>query len=118
MDDLICNKKFIDYVKEIYPSELNVEKANRSYDQANHLDLTFITGNNKLSTKLDDKCDDFNFHNVNFPSCQVMCYLAPHIVCTFHSSSDIRLAPSPSLRTAKVYVRLKYYVKRPTCIGD
>ena len=41
MDDLIVfdNKKFIDYVKDIYPSELNVEKANRLDDQANYLDL-------------------------------------------------------------------------------
>ena len=37
MDDLIVfnNKKFIDYVKNIYPSELNVEKANRLDDQVN-----------------------------------------------------------------------------------
>ena len=45
INDLIVfnNKKFIDYVKDIYPSELNVEKANRLDDQANYLDLTFIT---------------------------------------------------------------------------
>ena len=71
IDDLIVfnNKKFIDYVKEIYPSELkNVEKANRLDDQANYLDLTFIIDtNNRLYTKLYDKRDDFNFHIVNFP---------------------------------------------------
>ena len=70
IDDLIVfnNKKFGEYVKHIYPSELSVEKANRSDDQANYLDLTFIIdNNNKLSTKLYDKRDDFNFHIVNFP---------------------------------------------------
>ena len=70
VDDLIVfnNKKFIDYVKDIYPSELNVEKADRLDDQANYLDLTFIIGNNnRLYTKLYDKRDDFNFHIVNFP---------------------------------------------------
>ena len=70
MDDLVVfsNKKFIDYLKEIYPSELNVEKANRLDDQANYLDLTFITGNNnRLYAKLFDKRDDFNIHIVNFP---------------------------------------------------
>ena len=70
IDDLIVfnNEKFIDYVKDIYPSELNVEKANRLDDQANYLDLTFIIGNNdRLCTKLYDKRDDFNFHIVNFP---------------------------------------------------
>ena len=46
------NKKFIDYVKDIYPSKLNVEKANRLDDQANYLDLTLIRGNNRLHTKL------------------------------------------------------------------
>ena len=60
IDDLIVfnNKKFIDCVKEISPFELNVEKTNRSDDQANYLDLTF---------KLYDKYNDYNFQIVNFP---------------------------------------------------
>ena len=64
-DDLIVfnKKKFGDYVKEIYPSQLTVEK-----DLANYLDLTFVKGNNnRLYTKLYDKCDDFDFRIVNFP---------------------------------------------------
>ena len=54
IDDLIVfNKKFGDYVKEIYASQLTVEKANTSDDLANYLDLTFIIGsNNRLHTKL------------------------------------------------------------------
>ena len=49
-------------------SELNVEKADRLDNQANYLDLTFIiSNNNRLYTKLYDKCADFNFHIVNFP---------------------------------------------------
>ena len=71
IDDLIVfnNKKFGDYVKEIYPSQLTVEKANTSDDDlANYLDLTFvIESNNRLYTKLYDKPDDFDFHIVNFP---------------------------------------------------
>ena len=70
IDDLIVfnNRKFRDYVKYIYPSELSVEKANKTDDLANYLDLTFtIDNNNRLSTKLYDKRDDFNFHIVNFP---------------------------------------------------
>ena len=69
-DDLIVfnNKKFGDYVKEIYPSQLTVEKANTTDDLENYLDLTFIIeSNNRLHTKLDDKHDDFDFHIVNFP---------------------------------------------------
>ena len=43
-DDLIVfnNKKFLDYLKEIYPSQLTVEKANKSDHLADYLDLTFI----------------------------------------------------------------------------
>ena len=42
IDDLIVfnNKKFGDYVKEIYPSQLTVEKAKTSDDLANYLDMT------------------------------------------------------------------------------
>ena len=50
----------------MYPSELNVEKANRQDDQADDQDLTFIIGN-RLHRKLYDKRDDFNFHIVDFP---------------------------------------------------
>ena len=44
IDDLIVfnNKKFLDYLKEIYPSQLTVEKANKSDHLANYLDLTFL----------------------------------------------------------------------------
>ena len=71
IDDLIVfnNKKFGEYVKEIYPSQLlTVENTNTSDDLANYLDLTFIKeSNNRLYTKLNDKRDDFDFHIVNFP---------------------------------------------------
>ena len=70
--DLIVfnNKKFLDYLKEIYPShgQLTVEKANKSDHLADYLDLTFIIDSGgKLSTRLYDKRDDFDFHIVNFP---------------------------------------------------
>ena len=63
IDHLIVsnNKKFLDYLKEIYPSQLTV-------DLADYLDLTFIKDSGgKLSTRLNDKRDDFDFHIVNFP---------------------------------------------------
>ena len=84
-DDLIVfnNKKFGDYVKEIYPFQLTVEKANTSDDLANYLDLTFIIeSNNRLSKKLYDKRDDFDFHIVNFP---FLSHLALHMVFVFPS---------------------------------
>ena len=70
IDDLIVfnNKKFLDYLKEIYPSELTVEKANKSDHLADYLDLTFIIDSGgKLSTRLYDKRNDFDFQIVNFP---------------------------------------------------
>ena len=70
IDDLIVfnNKKFLDYLKEIYPSQLTVEKANKSDHLADYLDLTFIIDSGgKLSTRLYDKRNDFDFHIVNFP---------------------------------------------------
>ena len=70
IDDLIVfnNKTFLDHLKEIYPSELTVEKANKSDHLADYLDLTFIIDSGgKLSTRLYDKRDDFDFHTVNFP---------------------------------------------------
>ena len=69
-DDLIVfnNKKFGGYVKEIYPSQLTVEKDNTSDDPENCQDSTFIIrSNNRLYTKLYDKCGDFDFDTVNFP---------------------------------------------------
>ena len=54
--------------RDIYLSELNVEKANRMGDQANYLDLIFMIGNNNiLCTNLYDKRDNFNFQIVSFP---------------------------------------------------
>ena len=69
IDDLIVfnNKKFLDYLKEIYPFQLTVEKADKSDHLVDYLDLTFIIDNGgKLSTRLYDKDDDFDFHIVNF----------------------------------------------------
>ena len=69
IDDLIVfnNKKFLDYLKEIYRSQLTVEKANKSDHLTDYLDLTFvIDSGGKLSTRLYDKRDEFDFHIVNF----------------------------------------------------
>ena len=70
IDDLIVfsNKKFLNYLKEIYPSELTAEKTNKSDHLADYPDLTFIIDSGgELSTRLCDKHDDFDFHIVNFP---------------------------------------------------
>ena len=69
IDDLIVfnNKWFLDYLKEIYLSQLTVERANKSDHLANFFDLTFIIDSgSKLSTRHYEKRDDFDFHIVNF----------------------------------------------------
>ena len=90
IDDFIVlnNKKFLDYLKEIYPSELNVEKANDSDHLADYIDLTFIIhSEGKRSTMVYDKGDDFDFHVVNFLFIStwpfVWCiHFAAHKICT------------------------------------
>ena len=57
-----------EYLSEIYPFQLTVEKSNKSDHLASYLDLIFMTDRGrKLSTRLDDKHDNFDFHIVNFP---------------------------------------------------
>ena len=93
-DDLILfnNKKFLDYLKEIRPSQLTVEKANKSDHLADHLDLTFIIDSRgKLSPRLYDKRDDFDLHIVNFAFLSSETYhLAIHMVYIFHSSYNMQ----------------------------
>ena len=93
IDDLIVfnNKKFCEYVKDIYPCQLNVEKTNQSDNLASYLDLTFTTEKDgKLSTKLYKKRDDFGFHIVNFPFLSINISSGPsHAV---HISQLIRYA--------------------------
>ena len=47
------NKKFGDYVKkEFYPSQLPAEKANRSDDLENYLDMTFLAESNNTQSAM------------------------------------------------------------------
>ena len=80
----------MDYLKDICPSQLTVDKANKSDHLADYLDLTFIIySGGKLSTRLYDKRDDFDSHIVNFPFLSSKHHLALLMVCTFHSSLDM-----------------------------
>ena len=87
---VFSNKKFLDYLKEIYPSQLTVEKANKSDQLADYLDLTFIIDSGgKLSTRLYNKRDDFDFRIVNFPFLSSNIPSGLLMVCIFHSSLDM-----------------------------
>ena len=54
-------------VGQIYPSELQLNKANTSDNEAAFLDLHLSISNDIVSTKIYDKWDDFDFEIVNFP---------------------------------------------------
>ena len=54
-------------VSQIYPSELQLNKANTSDKEVAFLDLHLPIFNNIGSTKIYDKRDDFDFEIVNFP---------------------------------------------------
>ena len=87
------NKKVWEYVKDIYPSQLNAEKTNQSDNLSSYLDLTFtVEKDGKLSTKLYNKGHDIDFHGVNSPfhSCQVIYHLALVIGFTSHSLLDMQ----------------------------
>ena len=69
LDDLlnIDNPYFEQMVGQIYPTELQLNKANSSDTEAPFLDLNLSITNGIVSSKIDDKRDDFNFEIVNFP---------------------------------------------------
>ena len=77
-DNLNINNVYFDnMVSQIYPLELQRNKANTSDTEAAFLDLHLSTFNNIVSTKIYDKRDEFDFEIVNFPSKMVM-FLALH----------------------------------------
>ena len=69
LDDLlnIDNNFFDSMVNRIYPSELQLNKANVSDAEASFLDLHLSISDGFVKTKIYDKRDDFDFDIVNFP---------------------------------------------------
>ena len=54
-------------VSQIYPLELQLNKANTSDTKAAFFDLHLSISNDIVSTKIYDKRDDFDFKIINFP---------------------------------------------------
>ena len=69
LDDLlnIDNPYFEQMVGQIYPTELQLNKANSADTEAPFLDYNLSITNGIVSSKIYDKRDDFNFEIVNFP---------------------------------------------------
>ena len=62
----IDNNLFDSMVNRIYPSELQLNKANVSDADASFLDLHLSISDDFVKTKIYDKRDDFDFDIVNF----------------------------------------------------
>ena len=54
-------------LSQIYPSELQLNKANTYDTEAAFLELLLAISSDIVSTKIYDKRDDFDFEIVNFP---------------------------------------------------
>ena len=67
LDLNIDNPYFEGMVNQIYPSELQLDKANTSDTEAPFLDLHLSISNGFVSPNIYDKRDDFDFDIVNFP---------------------------------------------------
>ena len=64
---MTCDNTYFDgMVKQIYPSELQLNKANSSDTEAPFLDLHLTISDGFVSSKIYDKRDDFDFDIVNF----------------------------------------------------
>ena len=87
LDDIlnINNVYFDNMVSQIYPLELQLNKANTSDTEAAFLDLHLAISNDIVSAKIYDKRDDFDFEIVNFPFLHgdvlLSLYLSTHSFC-------------------------------------
>ena len=88
LDDLlnIDNPYFEQMVGQIYPSELQLNKANSSDTEAPFLDLNLSITYGIVSSKIYDKRDDFNFERVNFPFLLWRCSSLSFLWCIYFSA--------------------------------
>ena len=81
----IHNPYFEQMVGQIYPTELQLNKANSSDTEAPFLDLNLSITNGIVSSKIYDKRDDLNFEIVNFPFFLWRCSSLSFIWCIYFS---------------------------------
>ena len=110
LDDILAlnNPEFSNVMNEIYPKELQLNKANANNDHCPFLDLDITLSNGTLITKIYDKRDDFSFPIVNFP----------------FLDGDVPLAPSYGIyisqlvRYARVCSDVSDFNERNLCITE
>ena len=108
LDDLlnIDNNFFDSMVNRIYPSKLQLNKANVSDAEASFLDLHLSISDGFVKTKIYDKRDDFDFDIVNFP------FLDGDVPRS--ASYGVYISQLIDYRTIKIASLLSYYYKK-TC---
>ena len=69
LDDIftIDNPEFEKHIPDIYPTELQLNKANTSDKETSFLDLNIKVNDSDVHTSVYEKRDDFGFPIVNFP---------------------------------------------------
>ena len=69
LDDIftVDNPEFEKHIPDIYPTELQLNKANTSDKETSFLDLNIKVIGSDINTSVYDKRDDFGFPIVNFP---------------------------------------------------
>ena len=79
LDDILAlnNPTFSNFINDIYPKELTLNKSNLTDSRCPFLDLDLSIINGRLHTKVYDKRDDFSFPIVNFPFLEGDVPLAP-----------------------------------------
>ena len=91
-------------VSQIYPSELQLNKAYTSDTEATFLDLHLSISNDIVSTKIYDKRDDFDFEIVNFPFWMVM-FLSLHPIESISLNSLVLLKHLAMLLTSTLAIK-------------
>ena len=69
IDDVLSlkNTKFAEHLEFIYQRELNIKETTETAGSSSYLDCYLYIDSGKVTTRLYDKRDDFNFPIVNFP---------------------------------------------------
>ena len=90
-------------VSQIYPSELQLNKANTSDTKAAFLNLHLSISNDIVFTKIYDKRDDFDFEIVNYHFKMVM-FLALHPMESISLNSVVLLKYLAMLLTSTLAI--------------
>ena len=68
IDNVLSLKNtFAEYLEFIFPREIEIKETTETAVSSSYLDCYLYTDNGKLTTRLYDKRDNFNFPIVNFP---------------------------------------------------